>query len=65
MNLEYNPKKPLISFHIPKCGGTTLGSYLKNWFKKGYHAHYYDEKKCQKPAKADLNMNKNIGIFKL
>ena len=45
----YDPKTPLISIHIPKCGGTSLLTTLKSWFGKKLLPHYNNEKKGQRP----------------
>lgn len=47
----YNPLKPLISIHIPKCAGTSFDAILKGWFGAGFHRHYFDEKNNLKPKK--------------
>jgi hypothetical protein len=49
---DYDPDKPLISIHIPKCAGTSFNDVLKKWFGKGLHGHYYDEEHDRPPAKA-------------
>lgn len=47
----YNPKIPLISIHIPKCGGTSLTDILSTWFGKRLYLHYYDEKRAKMPER--------------
>ena len=42
---SYDSNKPLLSIHIPKCGGTSLKVAMKAWFGNGLHLHYYDQKK--------------------
>ena len=51
----YQPEKPLISIHIPKCGGTTISQVLKAWFKDRLFLHYFDEKCNRKPRKHPLD----------
>ena len=38
--IDYNPNEPLISIHIPKCGGTSLRQILNNWFRPNFRAQY-------------------------
>jgi len=41
--IKYNPVKPLISLHIPKCGGQSLRRVLKTWFSEHLYFHYYKD----------------------
>lgn len=52
--LKYNPKEPVISIHIPKCGGISLKSVLQHWFGKNLHYHYYHHKKGEFPKKVKI-----------
>ncbi|WP_396621487.1 hypothetical protein [Marinobacter sp. W-8] len=38
---DYDVEKSLISIHLPKCGGSSLTSVLKDWFGDFYREHYY------------------------
>lgn len=51
---EYDPNKPLISIHIPKCAGSSFSNILISWFGKGFHPHYYDEKLNNPPKQYSL-----------
>lgn len=51
---RYDPKKPLISIHIPKCGGTSFSEVLKRWFGRGYLEHYHDERRNKHPQRYNL-----------
>ena len=51
---KYDPKKPLISIHIPKCAGSSFSAILKSWFGKGYLGHYHDEKQDIAPIRHNL-----------
>lgn len=51
---RYDPRKPLISIHIPKCAGSSFAAVLKSWFGKGYLPHYHDEKENKPPQKYQL-----------
>ena len=51
---KYNPDIPLMSIHIPKCGGTSLKHILYNWFGENLFFHYFNEKKNQLPQKHSL-----------
>lgn len=51
---KYNPNKPLISIHIPKCAGSSFTVILKSFFRKGFLPHYHDEKSDTPPVKHDL-----------
>jgi hypothetical protein len=48
---NYNSKIPLISIHIPKCGGSSLKEVLKEWFNDRLFFHYYDLKNNKMPPK--------------
>lgn len=41
--IKYNPAKPLISLHIPKCGGQSVRRVLKKWFAENLYFHYYKD----------------------
>ncbi len=51
---QYDPNKPLISIHIPKCGGTSFAEILKRWFGKGFLQHYHDERNDKHPRRLNL-----------
>jgi len=57
---QYDPDKPLISIHVPKCAGSSFSSVLKKWFGRGYLPHYYNEKACKPPKAHSLS----TGIFR-
>ena len=40
---KYDPDKPLIYTHIPKCAGTSFVQLLRNWFGDQYHKLNQDE----------------------
>lgn len=39
----YDPRKPLISLHIPKCAGQSFRRVLKQWFGERLLFHYFQE----------------------
>ncbi len=47
--IAYDKLKPLISIHVPKCGGSTFRSILKQWYGRKAYFHYYDEKNREMP----------------
>ena len=58
--MEYDPKKPLISIHIPKCAGSSFSEILKKWFGRKLRKHYPNGKLGLKPIKHNLYS----GVFK-
>jgi hypothetical protein len=50
----YDPSKPLISIHIPKCGGSSLGALLEKGYGDNYHSHYFNEKTKEPPIRLPL-----------
>jgi hypothetical protein len=50
----YDPKIPLISIHVPKCGGSSFLGVLQSWFGNNLHLHYFDEKTSAMPAKVPM-----------
>jgi len=50
----YSAKDPLISIHIPKCGGVSLSNALKKWFGHKLFFHYFDEYKNEMPPRYKL-----------
>jgi len=52
---RYDPKRPLISIHVPKCGGTTFRAALKEWFPdKRLHFHYFIDTRSARPTRIRL-----------
>ena len=51
----YDPRKPLISIHIPKCAGSSFSHILEVWFKGGFLPHYHNEKLDEPPKKYNLH----------
>lgn len=39
----YDPTKPIVYTHIPKCAGTSVVRLLKQWFGESYHKLNQDE----------------------
>jgi len=54
---EYDPRKPLISIHIPKTGGSSFRAILNDWFGSSLLLHYFDPARGRMPKKHRL---KNI-----
>src|SRR5262245_8731415 len=50
----YDPEKPLISLHIPKCGGTSFRAVLQHWFGPNLYRHCFYERLTKPPRKYDL-----------
>jgi hypothetical protein len=50
---RYDPKEPLIFIHIPRCGGTSLGFVLRDWFGTGFLRHYYLQDEGKMPERHD------------
>lgn len=48
---QYDPAKPLISIHVPKCAGITLQNSLEKWYGRRLLLHYPDEKRNLPPKK--------------
>jgi hypothetical protein len=42
---KYDPNKPIIYTHIPKCAGTSVVRLLRQWFGNDYHKLNQDETK--------------------
>jgi len=51
---HYDPRKPLVSIHIPKCGGTSLRQVLTEWYCSSFHSHYYHQRWNLPPRKINL-----------
>lgn len=52
--IKYNPAKPLISLHIPKCGGQSVRRILKTRFGENLYFHYYQDYSVL-PPRYELN----------
>jgi hypothetical protein len=69
----YNPDKPLISIHVPKCGGTSFRSVLGQWFGPNLYRHCFYERLSKRPRRYDLrggtcihghfNKKRKIGVM--
>lgn len=40
---EYNPRKRLISIHIPRCAGTGLDLVSRSWYGENFFRHVFKE----------------------
>lgn len=47
--MNYDPSKPLLFQHIPKCAGTSLLNVFRFWFGDRLWTHYYDNKLNEPP----------------
>ena len=54
MLIDYDPSKPLIFIHIPKCAGTSTRSIVEGWFRAGFHRHYRHPEKGYGPKRVDF-----------
>ena len=52
---QYDPQQPVLSIHIPKCGGTSFEAVLKKWFSNKLLLHYWNSRKDKLPQKYDLS----------
>jgi len=59
----YDKYKPLVSIHIPKCGGTAFQSVLKSWFKKKLYLHYFVEKQNRMPEQHNVKISFLSRVF--
>lgn len=50
----YDPTRPLIGLHIPKCAGSSMKQVLSTWFGWRLHWHYFDERANRMPARPHL-----------
>src|SRR5262245_55123363 len=50
----YNAHKPLISLHVPRCGGTSFQSVLGQWFSTNFYLHYLFGRLNQVPQRQDF-----------
>ena len=42
---QYDPSKPLIYTHVPKCAGSSVVRLLRDWFGDQYHKLNQDERR--------------------
>jgi len=41
--IDYDAAKPLISLHVPKCGGQAFRRVLEKWFGDRFFIHYFQQ----------------------
>lgn len=51
---SYDPDRPLISLHVPKCAGTSFLSVLQTWYGRRLYRHYPNEVKGTSPPRYRL-----------
>lgn len=61
---SYNRNEPLISIHVPKCGGTSFRQALERWFGQKLWLHYIDEQTNALPPKYHLKRGKLRWLYK-
>lgn len=60
---RYNPHRPLISIHVPKCGGSSFRHVLETWFDHRLRFHYIDEVKNVLPPRYRLKRRKLFWLY--
>ena len=40
---SYNPEKPLLSLHVPKCAGQSFRNLLQGWYGGNFFIHYFQQ----------------------
>ena len=40
---SYDPTKPIISLHVPKCAGQSFRAVLEKWFGERFFIHYFQQ----------------------
>lgn len=50
----YDPSKPVVFQHIPKCAGTSVRRIFSRWFNEHLYTHYFDRRTFTPPQKVDL-----------
>ena len=53
--IRYEPARPLIFIHIPKCAGTSVRPIVRRWFGKGYYEHYQNPQTRAFPGIIDFS----------
>src|SRR5262245_52771923 len=51
----YDAEKPLISIHVPKCGGTSFRSVLRQWFGSRLYYPGLAKRLTERPRRHDLS----------
>ncbi|MDK3019095.1 hypothetical protein [Pseudodonghicola flavimaris] len=52
--IAYDPSRPLIFIHVPKCAGTSIRPIMQSWFGAGFHSHYIAPATGQYPDPVDF-----------
>jgi hypothetical protein len=52
--MVYDPARPLVFQHIPKCAGTSVRRIFSGWFGAHLYSHYFDNRNSSLPQKIDL-----------
>jgi hypothetical protein len=47
--IPYEPGKPLISLHIPKCAGQSFRRVLEQWYGSRFYIHYFQQNHALPP----------------
>ncbi len=50
----YDPRRPLLSVHVPKCAGTSFQRVLRRWYGRRLCLHYCDERRARLPRRHRL-----------
>jgi len=45
----YNPEKPLLSLHVPKCAGQSFRWLLQGWYGSRFFIHYFQQHNAPPP----------------
>jgi hypothetical protein len=51
---SYDPNAPLVSLHVPKCGGNSVMLLLRELFRDKLELHYHDDRTATPPLRHAL-----------
>lgn len=58
--IAYDPARPLVFIHVPKCAGTSVRQVVSNWFRPNFVPHYFREAKGHLSPLPDIDWSRPL-----